>query len=131
MAKHEVTCLKCGRRFDANEGGSYLPESHRYICKKCVDKQKSKQAEAEKARKAAEREEQAEAEKANEREARTGMRQSVPAMIAKIAAGAVVLIGSFPLLAQESTIEFIVGVAIAAGLAVWGLAPYLKAKKRG
>ena len=52
MAKHEVTCLKCGRRFDANEGGSYLPESHRYICKKCVDKQKSKQAEAEKARKA-------------------------------------------------------------------------------
>ena len=38
MAKHEVTCLKCGRRFDANEGGSYLPESHRYICKKCVDK---------------------------------------------------------------------------------------------
>ncbi len=119
MAKHEVTCLKCGRRFDANEGGSYLPESHRYICKKCVDKQKSKQAEAEKARKAA------------EREARTGMRQSVPAMIAKIAAGAVVLIGSFPLLAQESTIEFIVGVAIAAGLAVWGLAPYLKAKKRG
>ena len=63
MAKHEVTCLKCGRRFDANEGGSYLPESHRYICKKCVDKQKSKQAEAEKARKAAEREEQA-----NERE---------------------------------------------------------------
>ena len=105
MAKHEVTCLKCGRRFDANEGGSYLPESHRYICKKCVDKQKSKQAEAEKARKAAEREEQA-----NEREARTGMR---------------------PLLAQESTIEFIVGVAIAAGLAVWGLAPYLKAKKRG
>lgn len=34
MAKHEVTCLKCGRRFDANEGGSYLPESHRYICKK-------------------------------------------------------------------------------------------------
>ena len=131
MAKHEVTCLKCGRRFDANEGGSYLPESHRYICKKCVDKQKSKQAEAEKARKAAEREEQAEAEQANEREARTGMRQSVPAMIAKIAAGAVVLIGSFPLLAQESTIEFIVGVAIAAGLAVWGLAPYLKAKKRG
>ena len=103
-----------------------MPESHRYICKKCVDKQKSKQAEAEKARKAAEREEQA-----NEREARTGMRQSVPAMIAKIAAGAVVLIGSFPLLAQESTIEFIVGVAIAAGLAVWGLAPYLKAKKRG
>ncbi len=126
MAKHEVTCLKCGRRFDANEGGSYLPESHRYTCKKCVDKQKSKQAEAEKARKVAEREEQA-----NEREARTGMRQSVPAMIAKIAAGAVVLIGSFPLLAQESTIEFIVGVAIAAGLAVWGLAPYLKAKKRG
>ena len=126
MAKHEVTCLKCGRRFDANEGGSYLPESHRYICKKCVEKQKFNHAAPDKAPNAAVRSAQA-----NEREARTGMRQSVPAMIAKIAAGAVVLIGSFPLLAQESTIEFIVGVAIAAGLAVWGLAPYLKAKKRG
>lgn len=29
MAKHEVTCLKCGRRFDANEGGSYLPEANK------------------------------------------------------------------------------------------------------
>ena len=98
----------------------------RYIFKTCVFNQNSKQLAPDIALKAAERVEQA-----NEREARTGMRQSVPAMIAKIAAGAVVLIGSFPLLAQESTIDFIVGVAIAAGLAVWGLAPYLKAKKRG
>ena len=50
-------------------------------------------------------------------------------MIAKIAAGVVVLISSFSLLTQGSVTEFIVGVAIAAGLAAWGLVPYLKAKK--
>lgn len=124
MAKHIVTCVKCGRKFDANEGGVYYPESHRYACKKCVDNQKAAQAEREKARKAEERK-----AKADEREKNTGMRQSVPAMIAKIAAGVVVLISSFSLLTQGSVTEFIVGVAIAAGLAAWGLVPYLKAKK--
>lgn len=123
MPKHEVTCLKCGRRFDANEGGVYYPESHRYACKDCAKKQKRKQAEDNKARKSAERK-----EKADERETRTGMRQSIPAMIAKIAAGVIVLMGSFPLLTQGSVIEFIVGAVIAAGLTIWGLAPYLKAK---
>lgn len=39
MKKHIVTCVKCGRQFDANEGGSYYPESRRYVCKHCVDKQ--------------------------------------------------------------------------------------------
>ena len=124
MAKHIVTCVKCGRKFDAEEGGVYYPESHRYACKKCVDKQKAAQSEREKARKAEERK-----AKADEREKNTGMRQSVPAMIAKIAAEAVVLISSFSLLTQGSVTEFIVGVAIAAGLAAWGLVPYLKAKK--
>lgn len=124
MAKHIVTCVKCGRKFDAEEGGVYYPESHRYACKKCVDNQKAAQAERAKARKAEERK-----AKADEREKNTGMRQSVPAMIAKIAAGAVVLISSFSLLTQGSVTEFIVGVAVAAGLAAWGLVPYLKAKK--
>lgn len=124
MAKHIVTCVKCGRKFDAEEGGVYYPESHRYACKKCVDNQKAAQAEREKTRKAEERK-----AKADEREKNTGMRQSVPAMIAKIAAGAVVLISSFSLLTQGSVTEFIVGVAVAAGLAAWGLVPYLKVKK--
>ena len=78
MAKHIVTCVKCGRKFDAEEGGVYYPESRRYACKKCVDNQKAAQSEREKARKAEERK-----AKADEREKNTGMRQSVPAMIAK------------------------------------------------
>lgn len=71
MKKHIVTCVKCGRQFDANEGGAYYPESRRYVCKRCVDKQKSEQSEREKARKAEERKAEA-----DERERVTGMRQS-------------------------------------------------------
>ena len=55
MKKHIVTCVKCGRQFDVNEGGAYYPESRRYVCKRCVDKQKSEQSDREKARKAEER----------------------------------------------------------------------------
>ncbi len=65
--------MKCGRQFDANEGGAYYPESRRYVCKHCVDKQKSEQADREKARKAEERKAEA-----DERERVTGMRQSKP-----------------------------------------------------
>lgn len=71
MKKHIVTCVKCGRQFDANEGGAYYPESRRYVCKRCVDKQKSEQADREKARKAEERKAEA-----DERERVSGMRQS-------------------------------------------------------
>lgn len=59
MKKHIVTCVKCGRQFDANEGGAYYPESRRYVCKHCVDKQKDIQKEQAKARNAAEREAEA------------------------------------------------------------------------
>ena len=75
MKKHIVTCVKCGRQFDANEGGAYYPESRRYVCKRCVDKQKSEQADREKARKAEERKAEA-----DERERVTGMRQSKAAI---------------------------------------------------
>ena len=63
MKKHIVTCVKCGRQFDANEGGAYYPESRRYVCKHCVDKQKDIQKEQAKARKAAEREAEADERK--------------------------------------------------------------------
>ncbi len=125
MSKHIVTCVKCGRQFDANEGGLYYPESHRYACKNCVDKQKAKQAEASKARKAEERE-----ARANEREERTGMRQSKTAMLAKIIAGIAFLLCSFPLAAQGNISAFLCGLAVAAALVAWGLVPYLKAKRR-
>ena len=124
MANNIVTCVRCGRQFNKSERGYYLPQSRRYVCKYCASKEKSAQAEREKARKAEERK-----AKADEREKNTGMRQSVPAMIVKIAAGVVVFASSCSLLTQGSVTEFVVGVAIAAGLAAWGLVPYLKAKK--
>lgn len=128
MSKHLVKCVKCGKQFDANEGGVYYPESHRYACKNCVNKQKAAQSEAAKSRKAEERKAEA-----DEREARTGMRQSIPAMIAKIAAGLVVFASSFSLLSQKEIFSFVVGLVIAFGLIAWGVVPYLKAKqsKRG
>ena len=76
MKKHIVTCVKCGRQFDANGGGAYYPESRRYVCKRCVDKQKSEQSDREKARKAEERKAEA-----DERERVSGMRQSKAATV--------------------------------------------------
>lgn len=34
--KHMVTCLRCGVKFDANQGGYYIPASRRYICPACA-----------------------------------------------------------------------------------------------
>ena len=36
MSRHMVTCQECGRRFDANLGGSYSSKSRRYLCKNCT-----------------------------------------------------------------------------------------------
>lgn len=118
MAKHEVVCVDCGRRFDVEkEGGQYLTESRRYRCKRCVDAQKKKQKDAAKDARAA------------ERERVTGMRQSRGAMIAKLVVAALFLISAFSLVAQGNAGGFVVGVVIAAALAAWALLPYFKAKK--
>lgn len=124
MEKHIVTCVKCGRKFDANKGGVYYPESRRYACKKCVDKQKSVQSEREKARKAEERK-----AKADEREHETGMRQSKAVMLAKIIVGVLFLLASVSLASQGNIPAFVCGLAVGGGLVAWGLVPYLKAKK--
>ena len=123
MKKHIVTCVKCGRQFDANEGGAYYPESQRYACKSCVDKQKAVQAEREKARKAEKRKAEA-----DERERVTGMRQTKAAMLAKIAAGILFVGCSVPLATQGNIPSFVCGLAIGGALIAWGLVPYLKAK---
>ena len=125
MGKHIVTCVKCGRQFDANEGGVYYTESRRYACKRCVDKQKSKQVEESKVRKAEERR-----VKADERERETGMRQSKTAMLAKIIVGVLFLFCSLPLAMQGNISSFVCGLGIAAALIAWGFVPYLKAKNR-
>lgn len=124
MEKHIVTCVKCGRKFDANEGGVFYPESRRYACKKCVNKQKAAQSEREKARKADERK-----SKAEERERETGMRQTKAVMLAKIVVGVLFLLASVSLASQGNIPSFVCGLAIGGGLVAWGLVPYLKAKK--
>lgn len=109
--KHIVVCVECGCQFDASKGGHYDNKTRRYTCKSCCRKYN-----------------------ANLRERKTGMKQSMGAMIAKIAIGALFVISGFTAMAkQESTGDAIgtllVGLVIGAALLAWGLVPYLKAKK--
>ena len=109
--KHIVVCQNCGRQFDASKGGYYNNQTRRYTCKKC-GKQITGDA----------------------REKATGMRQSVGAMIAKIAIGALFVISGFTAMAKQESAgdaigTLLVGLIIGAALITWGLVPYLKAKK--
>lgn len=107
MQKHMVTCVQCGRQFDANRGGYYNRSSRRYTCKSC-------------ARKA----------QADHNERSTGMRQSRGAMIAKIAIGALFIIAGFSSPEGGWSIGyFLTALVIGGALIAWGLVPYLKAKK--
>jgi len=112
-AKHLVVCQNCGRQFDANKGGYYNNQTRRYTCKKC-GKQITGDA----------------------RERASGMRQSMGAMIAKLAIGALFVIVAFtsgiPAMSEDvgGGIAFILtGLIVGAALIAWGLVPYLKAKK--
>ena len=120
MKKHIVTCVKCGRQFDANEGGAYYPESRRYVCKHCVDKQKDIQKEQAKARKAAEREAEA-----DERERVTGMRQSKTAMLVKIVVGVLFLFAAVSLAVQGNISSFVCGLVIGGALVAWEALSYV------
>ena len=111
--KHMVVCVECGRQFDASRGAYYDKNSRRYTCKSCLKKYN-----------------------ANVREKQTGMKQSMGAMIAKIAFGAlfvlIALVNGIPK-ASESPAEgitfILTGLACGAALLAWGLVPYLKTKK--
>lgn len=106
MAKHMVTCLSCGKRFDANRGGYYLKSRQRYLCPKCGKEHNREVKE----------------ERADVREAQTGMRQSMGAMIAKIAVGALFFFVAFTM---DSAGSVIVGLVIGLALIAWGLLPWL------
>lgn len=123
MKKHIVHCVHCGRQFDANERGYYIPESRRYVCKNCSDSRKKEQSELEKARKADKRKAEA-----DERERTTGMRQTKAAMLAKIIVGALFLVCSIPFVAQGNISSFVCGLVVGGALIAWGLVPYLKAR---
>lgn len=117
MAKHMVICEQCGRRFDANTGSYYNSASRRYTCKSCATKIQNQQ-------RAIQRQENAARRKAaaDEREKRTGMRQSKGAMIAKLVFGVLFFISG---IRQGNATGIIIGMALLA----WGLVPYLKSRK--
>ncbi len=70
-------------------------------------------------------------EAADEREAKTGMRQSKGAMIAKIVCGCLFIAVSFTKPeGEEWTVGyFLTAVILGVTLIAWGLVPYMKAKK--
>ncbi len=69
--------------------------------------------------------------RADEREARTGMRQSKGAMIAKIVLGGLFLAVSLEPSDGEWTIGyFLFCLILGGGLIAWGLLPYLDARRR-
>ena len=102
--KRFVVCQNCGRQFDANKGGYYNNQTRRYTCKKC-GRQINGDA----------------------REASTGMRQSMGAMIAKLAIGLIFLLVALTS-GELDAGGRIVGIVIGVALIAWGLLPYLKAK---
>jgi len=110
MSKHMVVCMNCGRRFDASRGGYYFKTSRRYMCPKCGKEHNREVKEAQ----------------ADEREARTGMRQSTGAMIAKIAVGLLFVVSSF---ATDSVGATLTGIVIGLALVAWGMLPWWKIKK--
>lgn len=115
--KHMVTCVQCGRRFDASWGAYYNKSTRRYTCKRCAGAMKREQRSIQ----------------ADAREERTGMRQSMGAMIAKIAIGALFVVVGFSELSPKTENggfgPFLVGLILGAALIAWGLLPWLKARR--
>lgn len=112
--KHIVTCVECGKRFDANKGAYYDRDSRRYTCRDCI-KRERKAIQATAKRRAA-----------DQRERQTGMRQSIGSMIAKIAAGALFIIVGADM---DTTSEVLTSLVLGGALIAWALVPYIKAKK--
>ncbi len=149
--QHIVTCVNCGRQFDVNKkGGFYSSTSRRYVCKSCGKKIKAEEKKEKRDEKRASRgnssgidkakvagavaygaaagarSADAARQRADDREQKTGMRQSMGAMIAKIAIGALFVITS---LTMGDAASIAVGMIIGIALIAWGLIPYIKAKK--
>lgn len=121
--KHYVSCVRCGLQFDASRGGfSYDEDSRRYTCPDCVKRMRREREEYKKSRAKREREEAVEKQKQS-----ATMKQSLGAMIAKIAVGCLFLVASF---GMDNAGEVCVGLILAAALIAWGLVPYFMAKKK-
>ena len=117
-SKHMVTCVECGRRFDANYGGTYNRNSRRYTCQSCVNAENAaiRKANAEK--------------RAAEREAKTGMRQSLGAMIVKIVFGTLFVLAGFGTPEGGWSIGyFLTAQAMGGGLIAWAIIPWINAQR--
>lgn len=121
--KHYVSCVRCGLQFDASrEGFSYDEDSRRYTCPDCVKRMRKEREEYKKNKAKQEREEAVKKEKQSAK-----MKQSIGAMIAKIAVGCLFLVVSF---GMDNAGEVCVGLILAAAMIAWGLVPYFIAKKK-
>lgn len=115
--RHIVICAQCGRQFDVNKGGFYNNQSRRYTCLNCGNRIKREANNRKRAENAARRR-----ALADEREQRTGMRQSIGAMTVKIILGILLIRWGLP--SNSPGVLLLIGVALLA----WGLIPFVKAK---
>lgn len=105
MAKHLVSCVACGKQFDANLGGRYDPQSRRYTCPECAGAQKDAAVAA---------------------LAKKLKRQ----MILKIVFGILFIISGLTAIGAYDGITVALCIIIGAALLAWALIPYFKAKKQ-
>lgn len=113
-SKHMVTCVECGRRFDANWGGYYNRHTRRYTCKKCGRAMNYKTSRAVPGSSAA--------------PARRG--PSMGGVIAKIAIGLFFVICGFSSPSDGWSVGyFLTALVIGGALIVWGVLSYRKIKE--
>ena len=106
--KHIVTCLDCGKQFDANRGGYYIQDKGRYLCKSCG-----------KARK-----------KVTKQQHKQFKKSAGSVSIPKIAIGLLFVAAGFSSPDSGWTFGyFLTALILGGGLILWGLLPYLKKRK--
>ena len=140
MARHNVTCVKCGLVFDASEPGfSYDEFSRRYTCPECTERNRIAAIEYAAKRKIWEKEAAAEREKQEARRRRQDreaaiekkkqaakMKQTPKAMIIKIVFGVLIVLGAF---GQETFWQGLIAFLAGCALVAWGVVPYYLEKK--
>ena len=106
MAKGRiVTCRNCGKKINLVNGAWRNNMTHRYMCNSCYRKMK-----------------------ADARLQKSGMRQSIPAMIAKIVFGLFFIIGGVGILdnSETSMPMLLLGFIILG----WGIIPAIHARRK-
>lgn len=100
MKEHIVTCITCGKKFDANYGAHYIQKSRRYQCLSCYNA-------------------------AHHPKKKEKIKNEKIPFIIKLVIGALFIIGAIQL---KSAVEIIISIAIGFALIAWALIPYFKKK---